>query len=702
MKILHTHPDVVDSKVVQKYVSVYDEEMSDVLQVFTEPDSILKVARDLERLPQSTVFHSDINAVQQFFINERIFPFGRVEFETDGESISWIKCLDDRETVEYETPDLDEVALEIFADTENIFPTMEDPIQQISVIHRGTQIRIDGLDEHEILVKFQDLINRIDPDVISTNGGDNHLFQYLTIRAQANGLQLYLSRDNSPLNVTEKEPNSFWQYNQIVFRSGNQVMFTGRLHFDRGESLYYSAKGLEGVIEGCRLAYSQPQRVSRMSIGSINAAVQYYTAYEMNILIPPIKKNPEFLKPVTDLAAIDRGGLIFQPRPDIYENVAECDFSSMYPTLMVTRNISPETICMKTDCPDEPDNCLEVPGLRFRICGRRRGIVSRALELVVSKRNSFKRLISEGKDADKYSLMENTLKGVLVSCFGYLGFKNARFGRVEAHTAVTALARDVLLKTRDIGEDLGFDLIHGIVDSVWLKSRVGRVDAERVNEFCRRVTECVGIPMSMKGVYRWMVIPSSRTHPMIAPLNRYYGVFQNGTIKTRGIETRRRDTCLYVGDCQMEMIKTLAGGRDKEGFLEKIPAAYEVCQDFTRRLHDGDVDLRDLVLHSRLTRAPNEYRAMSRASIVARQLTEAGKELNAGQKVRYIMIQADAESQMRRVRAVELLDETSTYDAEEYSRLCKRAFESLIPVQYLDYPSIEKDEKSWTFQTALS
>jgi len=93
---------------------------------------------------------------------------------------------------------------------------------------------------------------------------------------------------------------------------------------------------------------------------------------------------------------------------------------------------------------------------------------------------------------------------------------------------------------------------------------------------------------------------------------------------------------------------------------------------------------------------------MSRASIVARQLTEAGKELNAGQKVRYIMIQADAESQMRRVRAVELLDETSTYDAEEYSRLCKRAFESLIPVQYLDYPSIEKDEKSWTFQTALS
>jgi DNA polymerase elongation subunit (family B) len=702
LKILQTHSDIVDSRIVQKYVSVYDEQKSNVLQVFTEPDALLKVARDLERLPESTIFHADINSVQQLFIDHELFPFGRVEFESDGETVRTITCLDRRETVEYETPNLEEVAIEVFVDTERVFPSMEDPIQQILLIHRGTTIRIEGRDEREILVKFQDLINRIDPDVISTNGGDDHLFQYLTVRSQTHGLQLYLSRDGTPLNVVEKEPNSFWQYNQIVFRSGNQVMFTGRLHFDRGESLYYSAKGLEGVIEGCRLAYSQPQRVSRMSIGSINAAVQYYTAYKMDILIPPVKKNPEFLKPVTDLAAIDRGGLIFQPRPDIYESVAECDFSSMYPTLMVTRNISPETICMKTDCPDEPDKCIEVPGLQFRICGRKRGIVSEALDLIVSKRNAFKRLIGEGKEADKYRLMENTLKGVLVSCFGYLGFKNARFGRVEAHTAVTALARDVLLKTRDIGEDLGFDLIHGIVDSIWLKPRVGRVDIRDVDEFCLRVSETVGIPMSMKGVYRWLAIPSSRTHPMIAPLNRYYGVFQNGAIKTRGIETRRRDTCLYVGDCQMEMIKTLAGGRNKEGFIEKIPAAFEVCQDFIRRLHEGDVDLRDLVLHSRLTRNPNEYQAMTRASIVAKQLIEAGRALHAGQKVRYLMVQADAESQMRRVRAVELLDENSTYDAEEYSKLCKRAFESLIPVQYLNYPAFERDEKSWTIQTALN
>ena len=180
-----------------------------------------------------------------------------------------------------------------------------------------------------------------------------------------------------------------------------------------------------------------------------------------------------------------------------------------------------------------------------------------------------------------------------------------------------------------------------------------------------------------------MVIPSSRLHPSIAPLNRYYGLYQNGGIKTRGIETRRRDTCLYVGDCQMAMIKVLARANDKAGFLEQIPDAYAVCQSFIERLHSNNVDIRDLILNNTLTREPHEYRATSRAAIVAKQLIKAGKELHAGQKVRYVMTETEAENPLRRVRALELCDNSTRYDPEAYSELCERAFESLIPAQYL-------------------
>jgi DNA polymerase I len=190
--------------------------------------------------------------------------------------------------------------------------------------------------------------------------------------------------------------------------------------------------------------------------------------------------------------------------------------------------------------------------------------------------------------------------------------------------------------------------------------------------------------MSLKGVYRWMVIPSSRLHPSIAPLNRYYGVYQNGAIKTRGIETRRRDTCLYVGDCQKEMIKTLARARDKDEFIAMIPNAWTVCDDFVRRLRQRDVDVRDLVLHTRMTRDPDQYHSTSRAAVVAQQLAKAGRELYAGQKVRYLMVEAESENPLRRVRALELLDDATNYDPQAYSGLCIRAFENLIPVQYIE------------------
>ena len=39
---------------------------------------------------------------------------------------------------------------------------------------------------------------------------------------------------------------------------------------------------------------------------------------------------------------------------------------------------------------------------------------------------------------------------MLVTCFGYLGYKNARFGKIEAHEAVTAYGRDKFLTAKEI------------------------------------------------------------------------------------------------------------------------------------------------------------------------------------------------------------------------------------------------------------
>ena len=60
-------------------------------------------------------------------------------------------------------------------------------------------------------------------------------------------------------------------------------------------------------------------------------------------------------------------------------------------------------------------------------------------------------------------------KWLLVTCFGYLGYKNARFGRIEAHEAVTAYGREALLRAKEAAEDLGFEVLHMYVDGLWVQ-----------------------------------------------------------------------------------------------------------------------------------------------------------------------------------------------------------------------------------------
>ena len=182
------HPKVVHTEIVRKYASVYDTEMIPVLRVFTTPDAQREVARDLEKLPGATVFHADIDPVHQFFITKDMFAFGRVEFELKRDEIVDVTCLDDREDPKYDIPELEELGFEVFVDTEQIFPKMEDGIHHIEVYCRGETIRIEDEEEGNILCRFQSVIDKIDPDVITTRRGDESLFRYLSLRAKVNGV----------------------------------------------------------------------------------------------------------------------------------------------------------------------------------------------------------------------------------------------------------------------------------------------------------------------------------------------------------------------------------------------------------------------------------------------------------------------------------------------------------------------------------
>src|SRR5665648_548781 len=142
---------------------------------------------------------------------------------------------------------------------------------------------------------------------------------------------------------------------------------------------------------------------------------------------------------------------------------------------MANFNVSSETINCK--CCKNDGTGIKVPGLDFHICSKRQGIISKAISLPLTKRLKCKEHVRKTKSI-RYQFVDTALKWVLVVSFGYLGFKNARFGKIEAHQTVCAFSRDLLMRAAEIAEENGCKIIHGIVDSMWLQDTKGRSPAD--------------------------------------------------------------------------------------------------------------------------------------------------------------------------------------------------------------------------------
>jgi len=605
----------------------------------------------------------DVPDAQTYLYDRNIFPLAFVGVAVQGNRLAyWL--LDSVESVNYKIPPLRLMRMRVEIVTERRVPSFSDPIGSIILECDGESVVIEEGDESEKLLKMVEAVREKDPDVIFTRGGDSFLFPYLARRAPVNGVlnKLVLGREDVPLRAERRRGITFFSYGRVYFKASMRRLY-GRIHVDEENTFIYSACGLDGLIEVSRTCRVPLHRAARASIGTIMSSLQLYQAVKDDILIPWKKREPEAFKSAWELLVADRGGFIFEPKLGIHDWVAEVDFSSMYPTLMAKRNISAETVLCKC-C---PDSSLRVPELGYNVCQKREGIVPRTLKMILKKRGIYKRMRNDAEDPklrQVYNRRQNALKWILVTCFGYLGYKNARFGKVDAHIAVCAFARDALLKTVRMAEEKGFEVVHGIVDSLWLKKE-GASPREYV-ELCKAVSKEIGVQLNVEGRYRWIVFLPSRTHVEVPVLNRYYGVFESGKIKVRGIEAVRRDTPSFIRRAQMDMITVLAKAPNSEAFMKRIPESVEVLRGYVEKLMKRDVDVRDLIIVKQLSMHPDRYAHDVFQAIAAKQLLKEGIEVSGGQTVRYLITDAENKKSSKRVKAAELINAETRYDVEKY------------------------------------
>ena len=265
---------------------------------------------------------------------------------------------------------------------------------------------------------------------------------------------------------------------------------------------------------------------------------------------------------------------------------------------------------------------------------------------------------------------------MLVTCFCYLGYKNARFGKIEAHETVNAYSRDAILRAKELAESEGFEFIHAIVDCMWLK-KPGATEAD-YEALASRVRESVGIDISLEGIYSWILFPSSKMDSRIPTANRYVGWYTNNEIKIRGVEIRRRDTPVYIKRMQGEMLQIMGRATTIRGVEELVPELLAKAGEFILRLYAGKADPLELVVRLHISREPDEYTNNSVNAVVTKVLDEAGIHLAAGETVEYIIVDASGKKQPEKAKPLALYSFDDGYDIDKYSEMALKAVETLL------------------------
>lgn len=568
--------------------------------------------------------------------------------------------------------------LDVDVAKKDLIANFEDPIAKIRLRLNGQEeIAIDYGDEATKLLQLVYAVKELDPDIIVTAAGDSYLFPYLLQRAKTNELldQFILSRDPHPFNhKLSTAGHTYVSYGHTFYRAST-VRLHGRIHVDESNTFIIKESGFWGFFEIARTCRVPLHTAARFSIGSSMSSIQFYQALKDDRLLPRNKKFPEVFKSALDLLVGDRGGFIFEPRLGVHDSIGELDFSSMYPALMKKYNISAETVLCKC-CPDS-DN--RIPDLGYHICKKREGMVPKTVELALSKRLTYKRLRDQATDKRQkqiYDSRQTALKWILVTCFGYLGFSNSKFGTVDGHIGVCAFARETFLKSVRIAEEHGFEVVHGIVDSLWLK----KLDAtiEDYQKLCETITSEIGIPINFEGHYKWIMFLPSRLHPRLSVLNRYLGVMDSGKIKVRGLEVRKSDTPSFVYNAQTGMINTLAKANNTTELYRQIPEAIKILRTYRQRLLDGEIPLSDLIISKHISKDPRRYHQQVSQVIVAQQLARHGIEVQAGTNTEFVFTNSTHKRYSRRVKASMLIERGTNADAKKYLMLLYSSAANLL------------------------
>ncbi|UCD03442.1 MAG: ribonuclease H-like domain-containing protein [Candidatus Aenigmatarchaeota archaeon] len=551
-------------------------------------------------------------------------------------------------------------------------------------------------DEKGLIQRLSEIVRGRDPDIIVTYNGDRFDFKHLSARANKFGIKFVLGRtakealfkrrgrvyaawiegrvhldlfnfvENILTDTLSSDSLSLDSVSREILGKGKK-----RLEWDEMQKAWENSKGLERVVKYCMTDSDLALSLSKVLLpqitelcrivgqGLFDTSRMTYSQLVEWLLMRESRKTDELIpnRPKFEEIQIRRkaapytGGYVYPPKGGIHQNIALFDFMSLYPSITITHNVSPETL----NCGSDKDPVHRVPGTDHYYCKTHPGFIPETLKKLVKKRREIKDGMDKLKpDTDKYRVMDNrqhALKILANASYGYYGYAGSRWYSRVCAQSITAWGRYYIQKVIRKAEKMDYEVVYGDTDSLFVRVR-SRKDAGHLLETVNKTLPGV-MELEFQGLYKAGIFVPAKTG--LAAKKRYALIDDDGEITIRGFEIVRRDWSLIARETQEKILLAVLRDRSPE-------KALNIAKKTVQRIKKGDTSIDKMIIHTQLTRPLKEYEQIGPHVVAAKKALQRGRPIAEGSMISYVISKGTGTISDR----AEPAEDAENYDPEYY------------------------------------
>ena len=562
-------------------------------------------------------------------------------------------------------------------------------------------------DEADMLEAFVKHIKDYNPDILTGYFSDEFDLPYLRARAEKNHMKLNLGIDNTQpifsrgrtltgkikgivhIDMLRFIKTNYSQYltsetlslnevsNELLGEKKKEWEFkhSSKIkHNEWNDFLEYNLQDSILTYKLCEKAWPDLQEFTKIiqeplfdiSRDGMSSHVENYIIHNLERFNEIIEKRPMHDE-IGERIEREKyeGAFVFQPIPGLYENICFFDFTSYWPSIIVTFNLSKSTFLGERKPKQKEKDILEVDvsGKKFYF-SKQQSFFPKMLGEIIEKRKQYKQEYNKNPNPITKA-RSNAFKLLANASYGYQGFFGARYYCPEASAAATAISRDFTKKTIEQINKKGYDVIYSDTDSIAFKlnknTKKQTMDLlEQINKNLPGIME-----LDLEDFYKRGIWVTKRTGDFGAK-KKYALIDEKNKLKIRGFETVRRDWCDLARETQNKILQYILQDGTKD-------RALDYAKDIIKKLKERKIPLKELLIRTQLKKPISEYKSESPHVTIAKKMQEQNMPIDIGMLIQYYISEPENHQKTKtgktkalvRERA-KLPDEKGQYDTEYY------------------------------------